>query len=386
MRDGFEFIDTDHHVGPNMETLHNYAGPELLARWDELLPYYVPVTEGHHMSIDPIPYARDLYTGTTDEQSAAEGAGADMPLRKAIKLNYGRHPAPEVNNENWQGRLDDMDAEGVDIALIFPATFSTASTVLDVELQNGLYDAYHRYLDAYCSSAPDRLKAAALMNGRDPRWSAAALRSIADKPWLAACAVILPEGLPADDPSLDPIWEAMDEADLPLVHHSFFYEPPYFPGYRDIWGNLAIARMASHPWGAQRLTAYVTLSGMFDRYPNLRLGFAECSGGWLGGWLNRMTYQADYLAARLPRTKRTPIEYALDGRIFCGVELDEGADVVLGVAAVLGDGVLMYSSDYPHGGCRFPASTDVVLDWREKLGDETFARLASGNARRFLRI
>ena len=224
------------------------------------------------------------------------------------------------------------------------------------------------------------------MNGRDPEWSAAELRTIADKPWLAACEVLLPEGLPADDPSLDPIWEAMDEADLPLVHHSVFYEPPYFPGYRDIWGNLAIARMASHPWGAQRLTAYVTLSGMFDRYPNLRLGFAECSGSWLGGWLNRMTYQADYLAARLPQTNRTPIEYALEGRIFCGVELDEGPDAVLGVAAILGDGVLMYASDYPHGGCRFPVSTDVVLAWRDKLGDESFAKLTSRNARRLLRM
>ncbi len=41
-----------------------------------------------------------------------------------------------------------MDREGVDVHLIFPATFSTASTVLDVEMQNELYGAYHRYLDA----------------------------------------------------------------------------------------------------------------------------------------------------------------------------------------------------------------------------------------------
>ena len=90
---------------------------------------------------------------------------------------------------------------------------------------------------------------------------------MADQAWLAAVSVMLPEGLPVDDPSLDPIWSAMNEADLPLVHHSFFYEPPYFPGYRDIWGNLAIARMAAHPWGAQRLTAHVILSGMLDPFP-----------------------------------------------------------------------------------------------------------------------
>jgi predicted TIM-barrel fold metal-dependent hydrolase len=99
-----------------------------------------------------------------------------------------------------------------------------------------------------------------------------------------------------------------------------------------------------------------------------------------------MTYQADYLAARLPETKRTPIEYALDGRIFCGVELDEGPDVVKGVAAVVGDGVLMYSSDYPHGGSRFPSSVDIALSWREQLGEETMVKLANQNARRFLRM
>jgi uncharacterized protein len=130
----------------------------------------------------------------------------------------------------------------------------------------------------------------------------------------------------------------------------------------------------------------VTLSGMFDRYPTLRIGFAECSGAWLGAWLNRMTYQADYLASRLPEIKHTPIEYARDGRIFCGIELDEGADAIEGVTAIVGDGVLMYSSDYPHGGCRFPKSVDIALSWREQLGDETFAKIASGNARRFLRM
>ncbi len=386
MRDGLEIIDTDQHVGPNMETLHKYASARLLERWDELVPYFVQVTEGHHLSIDPIPFTRELNTGTDQSQTEAGGAGGAIPLRKAIKLNFDVKPVAEVNNENWQGRLDDMDREGVDVALIFPATFSTASTVLDVEMQNELYAAYHRYLDAYCGGNPSRLKAAALMNARDPEWSAAELRSIADRPWLAAVEVLLPEQMPVDDPSLAPIWEAMDDADLPFVHHSFFYEPPYFPGYRDIWGNLAIARMASHPWGAQRLLAYVTLSGMFDRYPTLRIGFAECSGSWLGGWLNRMTYQADYLASRLPATKRTPIEYALDGRIFCGVELDEGPDVIKGVAAVVGDGVLMYSSDYPHGGCRFPSSVDIALSWKEQLGDATIAKIAHENARRFLRM
>ena len=90
MRGGLEIIDTDQHVGPNMETLHKYAGPRLLARWDELLPYFVKVTEGHHLSIDPIPYKRDLNTGTDETQTKAGGAGGTIPLRKAVKQTVQR--------------------------------------------------------------------------------------------------------------------------------------------------------------------------------------------------------------------------------------------------------------------------------------------------------
>ena len=144
------------HVGPNVETLEQFAGSVLQRRWDELRPYYQPVTEGHHLSIDPIPFTRDLNARTDDDQTRAAGAGGDIPLRKAISLNYVEKPVPEVNNGNWEGRLADMDREGVDVHLIFPATFSTAASVFDVELQTELYAAYHRYLVEYCGDAPDR--------------------------------------------------------------------------------------------------------------------------------------------------------------------------------------------------------------------------------------
>ena len=36
MKQGYRIIDTDTHVGPNLETLVDYAGPALRARWDEL--------------------------------------------------------------------------------------------------------------------------------------------------------------------------------------------------------------------------------------------------------------------------------------------------------------------------------------------------------------
>ncbi len=382
MRDGYHIIDSDTHVGPNAETLEIYAGPVLRRRWDELKQYYQAVTEGHHLSINPYPFKRQLRTGSLEQEATK---GGKIPLRGNIALNWEVHPSPEVNNLDAAARLQDMDREGADVHLIIPATFANAATVLDDEMALELYGAYHRYLKDYCSVAPSRLKGSILAAGVDPQWSAARIRELANEPWVAAVIPVLPEGMPLDDPALNPIWEAMDEADLPILHHSFFYEPPYFPGYRDIWGNLAIARAASHPWGAQRLLAYALLSGMFDEYPNLRIGFAECSSGWVAGWLNRLDYQQAYLSRTLPETRLTPTEYARSGRVFCGVELDEGQAITQSVIDVVGDGVLMYSSDYPHGGCKYPSSPDVVLKWKG-LGEETLRKLFSANAANYLRM
>ena len=174
-----------------------------------------------------------------------------------------------------------MDREGRDVDLIIPGTFSTAITALDDSLALELYASYHRYIVDYCSADPSRLKATILAPAVDPQFAASEIKRLASEQCVAAVTVVLPEGMPVDDPDLHPIWSAMGDADLPLLHHSFFYEPPYFPGYRDIWGHVALARAAAHPWGAQRLLGYIIMSGLLDQFPNLRVGFAECSGGWL---------------------------------------------------------------------------------------------------------
>jgi predicted TIM-barrel fold metal-dependent hydrolase len=229
------------------------------------------------------------------------------------------------------------------------------------------------------------LKATILAPAIDPAWAAEQIRSLSAEQCVASVTVILPEGTPVDDPDLHPIWSAMGDADLPLLHHSFFYEPPYFPGYRDVWGHVAMARAAAHPWGAQRLLGYVILSGLLDEFPNLRIGFAECSGGWLPSWLIRLEGQASYMHPSLPTIKNTPLGYAADGRVFCGVELYEGEATVRSIIEVMGDDTLMYQSDYPHDQCIFPKSPDVVLGWNG-LRESTMRKMLSTNAERYLRL
>lgn len=384
MKNGYRIIDTDSHVGPNLETLKLYASDVLKGRWSEFDPFLQPVTlGGHFLSVNPMKYDREL--GTTHQGEKAE-KGGDSPLRGAVTKGFERPPVAEVSNLNAAGRLDDMDLEGVDVNLIIPGTFGNAATTFDNELAVELYDAYHRYIAEYCAADDDRLKATLLLPAVAPDHAVRMLKEYGDQKWVTSVSIVLPEGTPIDAPELAPVFSAMGDYDLPLLHHSFFYEPPYFPGYRDIWGSVVIARAAAHPWGAQRLLAYLTLSGLFDQYPNLRIGFAECSAGWLPAWLNRLEGQCQYMSSKVPNIKMTPTEYAQNGRIFCGIELYEGEKIAKSVIDILGDGVLMYSSDYPHNQAEFPNSPDFVFEWEDALGADNMKKIMSTNAEQYMRI
>jgi len=80
-----------------------------------------------------------------------------------------------------------------------------------------------------------------------------------------------------------------------------------------------------------------------------------------------------------------PSECARAGHVYCGIELYEGREVYDCVDSVLGDGMLMYKSDFPHAQCRFPDSPGAAPAWGIE-DDAKRVRLFSGNAARFLRM
>lgn len=395
MRQGYRVVDMDTHVTPSSDVLLRYADSQLRAREDELEPYIHmvktlpgrghPETDYPILRIRPIPYAR-----VAGQKEGADvhttGAGTKGALEGRVDNIAGKGVHVGIQHDNSKDRLTDMDVEGVDIDFIIPGTWACGSSALDLSLAELLFEAYHRYMADYCSADSLRLKGLILAHGGDPGWAAKTIRDLAKQDWPGAVWAILPEGLPIDDPDLAPMFEAMDEAGLPLIHHSFFYEPPYFPGYRDIWGNGIVARTAAHMWGAERLLAYVLISGMLDRYPSLRVATVETGHGWLPHWLIRLTSQSHFVKGAKPDTKYTPLEYAQMGRVFCGIENHEGPAMTKAVIDLLGDGVLMYQSDFPHPESLFPNSTDTVIGWKSTIGEEATRKLMGENAIKFLRL
>ena len=100
-----------------------------------------------------------------------------------------------------------------------------------------------------------------------------------------------------------------------------------------------------------------------DRYPKLRIGTLEAGHGWLPFWMARIDEHARTIRSEIPNLKMMPSEYVLSGRYFQSIEIPEGCKLTSAVMDMVGDDVLMYASDYPHGESHFPESVDLFLAW-----------------------
>jgi predicted TIM-barrel fold metal-dependent hydrolase len=393
MRNGYRVIDADSHVTPSLEVLHHYAGQAIKDRWEEFAPYVRemnspdgrghPKGPWHTLKVEPISYNRIAGQKAGVEKAEKGGKGA---VEGRVENISSAECHEGIQHDNSNGRLEDMTLEGVDVNVLIPGTWAPASSAFEPTLTTGLYDAYHTYMRDFCSADTNRLKGLFLAPGKDVEWAVKELKRIGDEPWLCAVWPSLPEGMPIDDPDLEPLWAQMNDMHLPIMHHSFFYEPPYFPGYRDIWGNAAIARTAAHPWGAQRSLAYVIAGGILDRYPNIKVGYSETGHGWLPNWVLRLDSQVEYVKGVVPKLKYKPSEYVKMGRVAVCIEAHEGPEMTKAVFDILGDTCLMYSSDFPHPECSWPDSVDNVLKWETVLGKERMRKLMATNADNYLRM
>jgi predicted TIM-barrel fold metal-dependent hydrolase len=378
MRAGLRVFDADTHVNPAAEVLERYVDPGFRPRLAELAPYRTPT--GQMMGGTPGTHQYRVATKTY-RRILGEAKAHETFTGRGTHWRGTRLPRAGVQDDQAENRVEDMDDEGVDVHFLVPTLWASAVGLPDVELELGLIRAYHRHAADFCGRFPDRLKTAIVASTRAVNDAVREIKQWGTSRWAVAVIPLMGKDLPVDHPDLDPIWKAAQDHDLAIVHHSNTWNPPYFPAYQDVWDNIFLGRLASHPWGGMRFIAAFIGGGIMDRYPALRVGTLECGFGWLPFWARRMDEQALYVGGVAP-LKHAPSEYLTSGRFFCTIERHEGEDLIKYVTGVLGDGVLMYASDYPHSECQFPDSVDNVLAW-SSLEPETTKKLLWDNAATF---
>jgi predicted TIM-barrel fold metal-dependent hydrolase len=228
----------------------------------------------------------------------------------------------------------------------------------DVDLIYAVARAHTRHMVDFCSVDKRLLPTGYVPLADFERTARAAREAIA----LGAKALLIPSRCPDNhSPShigFDPLWAAAQEAGLPIVFHvggggklleeAYFNNglPPVpdFHGGDDNFRSIDYMAIAYPPMKA--LTALI-VDRVLDRFPRLKFGVIEQGASWLPGWMRNMdsAHTAFYKnEERLQKMSLRPSEFvARQVRVTPYPHEDAGW-----IIANSGDGVCLFSSDYPH--------------------------------------
>lgn len=362
-----------------MELLETYMSSDEKARLEPLAKFRKMVDKPVRMDVYQVglrSYRRRL--GTVGDGEAQSGKTTSLPIDDVYK---GRLPDPDIDRDASL-RIADMDLEGVDVNLMLPSGWLGGFTATpDVILEAAVLRAFNRWMHDYCAEYPARLGGVVALSCRSVEEAVREIERCAAERWAWGVFPYAPAGMPLDLPTLEPLWAAAEKHDLSVCLHTFTAAPPYAPGGLDNWDNVWLQRTAAHVWCGQRNMAALIGAGLFDRYPTLRIGVLEAGHGWLPQWVLRLEEQAERCGAWLPELKSSIGDYVRSGRYFQSIEISEGWPMTESVMDLLGDDILMYASDYPHGESWFPHSVDTVLGWG--MPPERAEKVLWGNPTRF---
>ena len=151
-----------------------------------------------------------------------------------------------------------------------------------------------------------------------------------------------------------------------------------------------------HPFGLQIAFAGIVFNGIFDKFPNLRIGFMEGGVAWLLMCLERFDRSFETHIQQDPRGEFLKLQkgervshyitrHIKAGRIFVGCEGSE-PDIAHAIKRV-GNSPFIFSTDYPHEVnsefCRH--ELNEILEHEELTADDKAAVLHR-NAQKFYNL
>jgi len=277
-------------------------------------------------------------------------------------------------------RLEDMDLEGIDVTVMFPGGAGEEWAGLDRDFAIALCRTLNDARAEFCRHAPKRLKSVAKLPMIEPEAAAAELRRAVRE--LGMVGMVTPQHIRdrnLDHPSFDVVWRTAEELGVPVCVHGGGQAIDQVPIGVDRYRTRLEMHAMTHPVGQMLAVMAFTVGGILHRFPKLRVAFLEAGVGWLPFWLERLDEHWELTPEQAPGIDRKPSEYFLSGRCFIGADPDERG--IAHVANELGDGVLVYASDYYHWDCKFPETVKIIAE-REDLSASTKRGLFTDNPRR----
>lgn len=200
-------------------------------------------------------------------------------------------------------------------------------------------------------------------------------------------------GAPPDDVGLEPIFAAMAEADLPIWMHPT--RGPQFSDYvTETTSRYEIWWAFGWPYETSAAVARLVFSGVFDRYPDLKL-ITHHLGGMIPFFEGRIRHGWDQMGSRTSGEDLSAVRADMRTppvEVFRGIYGDtaiSGSDIALRCGLdFFGIEHVLFGTDFPfdkEGGAIFVRETLAAID-RLAVDDDTRSAILSRNAIELLRL
>jgi predicted TIM-barrel fold metal-dependent hydrolase len=369
-----ELVSADAHL----ETPPYVWTPRVPKRYQEYAPRVVPRPEGGDLIV-----LKGLEHPMTIGLNFGMQGGGPENIRVA-GVSYAEEPP---GSGDARRRCREMDRDGVQAEVLFGAIAGPKllSQIADRDAQVAVIRTYNDWLaEEFCSVAPERLLGLALLPETGIEDAVAELQRVARMPGIRG--VILnrwPNGGAGPKPEDDRFWAVAEEMKYPLTAHINFGGGGAEEMTHTRGGNFAplLQLMANACPGPSGTIAQLILERVLERFPKLRILFAETGIGWLPYYMEQMDdrYRRHHVWADVHLKEEMPSRY-VRRHFWWSFQVD-----VAGIANrhQIGLDRIMWATDFPHGTSDWPHSRQTVADQFVGVPAEETRMIVRENALRY---
>jgi predicted TIM-barrel fold metal-dependent hydrolase len=316
---------------------------------------------------------------------------------------YERHELSGINYEGSEGagspeqRLKEQAQDGVDGEILFTSASNLTfwRGIKNDDAYLAVVHAYNAFLaEEYCGVSRDRLVAMGAIPTVSVDAAVKELQYCARAGLKGVMLNTFPSGKSCPSMEDDRFYAAALDLNMPLTVHVAMQLPegPLFkydkqPGEVAFGGNPI--RVLTRFGGDSGLNAVqLLLSGVFDRYPKLKIYWAETQVGWLPYYYEQLDdvykrsrhWMDRYFGLKPLQTE--PSQY-FRAHFYWGFIYDR---IGLRLRYEIGVDKIMWGNDFPHSAGDWPNSRRVIDDMCAGVPEEEKKRILGGNASGFFHL
>lgn len=337
---------------------------------------------------DLIPYIDDKYEASRRQIKNCQPE-EKRRSRITTESQAGPKPGSSFNQYNIEERtaskdvkLSEIEDFGINKAVVSPGRMNRINTINNPRYAVALANAYNSWILDEVLDDNDSLSGVIVIPPQRPDIAAEEIDDRASEDQF--CSVSMPlAGMlpPVGAKKYDPIYEAAERHDLPLVMHGtntgmMWSFPTIFRNIQNKIESHSISHNLQNMWNLNT----AILRGLPERFPDLDLVWLEAGISWIPHIKWRLDDNYLEKSSDVPWLEKLPSKYIDDNCYFCTQPMGhvENHEYYANILEMAGPNNIMYSADLPHH--TFDPPENLYERIRPHFDDETVSNIMGDTA------